>query len=114
MVNVNMVATYIGAQYAIHDARTRFKPSPKWKFDTTRIRLDVNGNGPEADAAEKILKIIGSDDANDQDFLDDLKEIMLLMAVCPKNFIILKGTRRYCNTDIANKIIRTANEVSPK
>ena len=112
LVKVNMIATYIGVHYAIYDARIKFKPSPNWNYDTSRILLDVNGNGPEAGAAEKILRIIGSEDANDVDFLEDLKEVMLMIAVCPKNFIIQKGVRRYCNTDIANKIIRTANEVS--
>ena len=112
MVNVNMVATYIGAHTAIHDAQMKFKPSPNWWYDNIRILLDVNGNGPEAGAAEKILRIIGSDDANDEDFLEDLEEIMMLIATNPRNYIIQKGPRRYGNIDIANKIIRTANEVS--
>ena len=111
LVHVNMVATYIGAQTAIYDAAIKFKPSPNWWFDTFRILLDINGNGPEAEEAGKVLKVIESDDANDEDFLDDLKEIMLLIAVAPRNYIIQKGPRRYGNIDIANRIIRTANEV---
>ena len=112
LVKVNMVATYIGMQTAIYDAYIKFKPSPNWWYDKTRIILDENGNGPEADEAGKILSIISSDDANDENFLNSLKEVMRWIAVCPTNYIIHKGARRYCNTDIANKIIRTANEVS--
>ena len=112
LVNVNMVATYIGAQTAIHDAKIRFKPCPRWNYDSVRIILDKNGNGMDAGAAEKVLNILNADDANDEDFLSDLKEVILMLAISPKNFLILKGTRRYRNTDIANKIIRTANEVS--
>ena len=111
LVKVNMVATYIGAHTAIHDARNRFKPSPKWIYDSIRILLDTNGNGIDAEAAVRILRIMDSDDANDDGFLEDLKEVILMMVISPKNFIIQKGTRRYHNTDIANKLIRTANEV---
>ena len=112
MVKVNMVATYIGAQDAIFDAKTRFKPSPQWYCDTVRILLDNNGNGIDADQADKFLKVMNSDDANDEYFLDDLREVMLMIAVRPINYIIHKGSRRFRNADMANKIIRTANEVS--
>ena len=42
LVKVNMVATYIGANTAIHEARNRFKPSPCWSYDSIRILLDSN------------------------------------------------------------------------
>ena len=112
LVNVNMVATYIGAQDAIFDAKSKFKPSPQWYCDTVRVLLDKNGNGIDADGANTILRIIGSDDANDEGFLNDLRGIMKKIAVRPLNYIVHKGVRKYRNADIANKIIRTANEVS--
>ena len=114
LLKVNMVANYISAQNAIYEAAVRFKPTPKWYCDFIHLRIDANGNGSDAEASEMILAVLDSDDANDLEYLEKLKECLLLIAISPRNYIIKKGGRRISNRDIANKLVRTANEVCQK